>query len=101
MGSTSGKGKRFLRMYGPDTQVHGEFVLRSNHVYNHGKPYTVNVGGDNGDNYEFLKQHVTLNTTHATGNKLIGSSLIFVFEPDNNKSTTFLDTCEFKIWKIR
>ena len=101
VGFDCGKGKRFLRMYGSDTQVHGQLIIRSNHVYNHGKPFTVNIGGDNGDNYEFIKQHVTLNTMGATGNKLIGSSLIFVFEPDSNGSSTFLDTCEFKIWRVR
>ena len=101
IGRASGQGKKFTRMYGPRTQVHSQFILRGNNVYNHEKPFSVNYLGNNGDTYEFLTQHVTLNTTGATGNKLLGSSLIFVFEPDNNKSTTFLDTCEFKIWRVR
>ena len=97
----SGQGKRFTRAYGPNVQVHGQFVLRGNDVYNHGKPFSINFLGTNGDTYEFLTQHVTLNTSGATGNKLLGSSLIFVFEPDNNKTTTFLNNFEFKIWKVR
>ena len=89
----------FTRMYGSKVQVHGQFVLKGNNVYNHGKPFSVNFLGTNGDT--FLTQHVSLNTSGATGNKLLGSSLIFVFEPDNNKTTTFSDACEFKIWKVR
>ena len=101
VGRDSGRGKRFLRMYGPETQVHGQFVLRANDVFNHGKPFTLNVGGDNGDTYEFLKVHISLNTTHATGNKLLGSSLIFVFQPDGNGKSTFLGASEFKLWRVR
>ena len=51
----SGSGKRFLLMLGSDVHVHGEFALRGQHIYNHDKPYTLNVGGDNGETYEFLK----------------------------------------------
>ena len=99
-GHDSGQGKRFLRMYGTNIQLHGAFELKGNHVYNHGRPFALNVGGDNGDCYEFMKQHVTLNTTGATGNKLIGSSLTFVFEPDHNRSTNFETGCEFKLFRL-
>ena len=98
--SNSDQGKLFLRMYGTDVQLHGSFELRGNHAYNHGRPFSLNIGGDNGDCYEFMKQHLTLNTTSAQENKLIGSSLTFVFEPDHNRSTNFETTCEFKLFKL-
>ena len=70
IGRDSGVGKRFLRMLGSTVYVHGEFLLRGNHIYNHNKPYTVNIGSanqvNNGESYEFL-------------NKLIGRSLVFCF----------------------
>ena len=95
----SGSGKRFHRFTGSQSMVHGQFEPKGNEIYNHGKPFSANVAGNNGETYEFLKQHITLKST-ASGNKLIGQSLTFVFEPDNNNANTFLDTCELKLWAI-
>ena len=70
----SGSGKRFHRFTGSQSMVHGQFELIGNEIYNYDKPFSVNVGSNNGETYEFLKQHITLNSA-ATGNKLIGQSL--------------------------
>ena len=97
---SSGKGKRFLRMYGNNAQIHGQFELKGHHVYNHGKPYTVNIDGTNGETYEALTQHVTLNMSGITGNKLIGGSLIFIFQPDDNAVTNIEVSSEFKLFRL-
>ena len=52
----SGQGKRFLRMLGTDVQIHGSFELRGNSLFNHGKPFTLNIGSDNAETYEMLKR---------------------------------------------
>ena len=95
----SGSGKRFHRLTGSKPMVHGQFELKGNEIYNYDKPFSVNVGSNNGETYEFLKQHITLNSA-ATGNKLIGMSIIFVFEPDSGDETFGRD-CEFKLWVLR
>ena len=97
VGSDSGQGKRFLRIYRTNIQMHGGFELRGNDLFNHGLPYTVNIAGNYGELYHFLSQHVSL----RAGTKLIGSSLTFVFQPDHNRSTTFETSCEFKIWRLK
>ena len=68
-------------MFGKNVEIHGEFELKRNNIYNHGKPYALNIDGVNGETYEAMSQHVTLHTTGATGNKLIGSSLTLCFNP--------------------
>ena len=78
--------------------IHGQFELKGNEIYNHDKPFFVNVGSNNGETYEFLKQHITLNSA-ATRNKLIGMSIIFVFQPDSGDET-FGSDCEFKLFRI-
>ena len=88
-----------MRMFGTDVQLHGSFELRGNLLFNHGMPFALNVGSDNGESYTFLKQKLSISASH-TGNKLIGSSLNWVFEPDNNHSTTFLTSCNFMLWKL-
>ena len=100
IGSDSGQGKRFLKLTGKQTQIHGNLELKSNVIYNHGMPFTVNLDGDRGESYTFLKQKLTLNTTGANGNKLVGSSLTFVFEPYNNTATTYGQDCEFKLFRL-
>ena len=90
---------RFMRMYGTDVLVHGSFELRGQELYNHGKPFTLNIGGTNAETYEFLRQKLSIDSSHS-GSKLIGSSLMWVFEPDNNHSTTFLASYNFKLWKL-
>ena len=50
----SGTGKSFLRMYGTNVDIHGEFELRGQEVFNHGMPFVVNSGGTNGETYELL-----------------------------------------------
>ena len=97
---TSGKGGRFLRMFGSDVQVHGQFEVKGNNVYNHGRPYALNISGTNGECYEAMSQHLTLNTTYATGNKLIGLSLSWTFAPDSNSTLNFANTCEFNLFKL-
>ena len=78
--------------------IHGQFELRGNEIYNHDKPFSVNVGSNNGEMYEFLKQHLTLNSA-ATGNKLIGMSINFVFQPSSG-TETFGSDCEFKLFRM-
>ena len=97
---SSGKGGKFLEMYGSNMQVHGKFELRGNDVYNHGRPYTLTIEGDNGECFEVMNQHLSLNTTYASGNKLIGSSHNWTFEPKNNGALELLDTSEFKLFKL-
>ena len=99
VGKQSGQGKRFLRMYGTSIDVHGEFELRGQEFFNHGKPFTVNSGGTNGETYEFLKQKLSIDSS-SSRTTLIGLSLNFVFQPDNNHSTTFLTSSNFKLWKM-
>ena len=94
----SGSEKRFHRLTGSQSMIHGQFELKGNEIYNHDKPFSVNVGSNNGETYEFLKQHLTLNSA-ATGNKRIGMSINFVFQPDSGDET-FGSDCEFKLFRI-
>ena len=93
-----------MRMLGTDIQLHGSFELHENELFNHGFPFSLNVGSDNGESYTFLKQKLTIDASHMgsklIGSKLIGSSLTFVFKPEGNGATSFLNTCNFKIWKL-
>ena len=57
-------------MFGKNVEIHGEFELKMNNIYNHGKPYALNIDGVNGETYEAMSQHVTLNTTGATETSL-------------------------------
>ena len=84
-------------MFGEDIQVHGQFEIKGNNVYNHGRPYALNISGNNAECYKVMSQHLSLNTTYTTGNKLIGLSLNWEFEPDNNGTLDFADTCYFKL----
>ena len=52
--SDSGQGKRFIRFTGEKVQVHGQFELVGNHIYNHGKPYTLNLESGKGNTYEMI-----------------------------------------------
>ena len=97
---SSGKGGKFLEVYGSNVQVHGIFELRGNDVYNHGRPYTLTIEGDNGECFEVMNHHLSLNTTYASGNQLIGSSLNWTFEPKNNGALELLGTSEFKLFKL-
>ena len=97
---SSGKGGKFLQMYGSYVQVHGQLEIKGNNVYNYGRPYALNISGDNAECFEAMSQHLSLNTTYATGNKLIDSSLNWTFELENNATLNFLDVCEFKLFKL-
>ena len=87
-------GGRFMRLLGAEVNIIGQFELRSNHVYNHGKPYSLTISGDEGSSYEFMKQHLYLRSGYT---KLIGLSLNFIIQPDNNKTSTILDSSVFKL----
>ena len=95
----TGSGKRFHRLIGSRAEVYGQFVLKGNEIYNHGQPFFVNVGGENGESYEFLKQHVTLKSTVASGTKLIGMSITFVSQPDSGNET-FGSDCRIKLFRV-
>ena len=97
---TNKKGGRFFRMFGENILVHGTFKLKGNHLYNHGRPIALNLSGNNAECYEAMSQHLSLNTTYATGNKLIGLSLNWEFEPDSNGDVNFETSSEFKLFKL-
>ena len=97
---TNKKGGRFFRMFGEDIQVHSAFELKGNHLYNHGRPIALNISGNNAECYQGMSQHLSLNTTYATGNKLIGLSLNWEFEPDSNGDVNFGTSSEFKLFKL-
>ena len=71
---TNKMGGRFFHMFGENIQVHGAFELKGNHLYNHGRPIALNLSGNNAECYQAMSQHLSLNTTYSTGNKLIGLS---------------------------
>ena len=89
---------RFLRANGGFIQIHGQFELKEPHVYNHGRPYTLNIDGDNGECYEFLSQHLSRNDAYH--GRLFTNQMKFVFEVDGTHSTTFENTSEFKLFGI-
>ena len=89
---------RFLRANGADIQIHGEFELKEPHVYNHGKPYSLNIDDNNGESYEFMSQHVYKNDAYH--GRLVSDQLKFTFKVDGTHSTTFSNSSEFKLYKL-
>ena len=59
---------------------------------NCGKPYSLDYEVDasslKAKTYEFLVQNLKVNASGATGNKILGRSLVFVFEPDGTNTIT-------------
>ena len=77
------QGDYFLRGRGKKVQVMGAFRHFGNTVTNHGKPFSLNVDDLKGKSYEFMSQHLSIRPNSSATN-ILGQSLIFIIEPDNN-----------------
>ena len=92
-------GGRFQRAHGKKISIIGSFRNHGDHVENLGKPYSLNYDPDEiqGHTYEFMIQNLKINPAGATGKKILGRSLIFIFEPDNNGTMTIGGDSYFSI----
>ena len=88
-----------MRIDGAKSQTHGEFVLKEDHIYNHGRPFSMNIDpSGKGEFREYMSQSVKLNSGQT--NKLVGRQLNFKFTHDGDRVSTFASTCEWKFFKV-
>ena len=94
------KGGYFHRGSGKRVQFCGSFRYSGDTIVNRGKPYSLNTDTSvsTGKSYEFMVQKQTLDPL-SSSSTILGSSLTFVIEPDNNGTLDLKDDSYFSITK--
>ena len=81
-------GGFFHRGTGKRVRIKGSFLNNFNNIYGYEISHSLDY--ENGKSYEFVKQHLS-----TTQSQILGNSVYFVFEPDNNATMTFTDETYF------
>ena len=81
-------GGFFHRGTGKRVRIKGSFLNNFNNIYGYEISHSLDY--ENGKSYEFVKQHLS-----TTQSQILGNSVYFVFEPDNNATMTFMDETYF------
>ena len=81
-------GGFFHRGTGKRVRIKGSFLNDFNNIYGYEISHSLDY--EEGKSYEFVKQK--LNTTQS---QILGNSVYFVFEPDNNATMNFTDETYF------
>ena len=94
------QGGYFHRGSGKKVQFVGSFRYTRDTIVNRGKPYSLNTDTSvsTGRSYEFMVQKLTLDPL-AVSSSILGASLTFVIEPDNNGTLDLKDDSYFSITK--
>ena len=94
------QGGYFQRGSGRKVQFVGSFQYTGDTIVNRGKPYSINTDTSvsTGKSYEFMVLKLTLDPL-ATSSTILGSSITFVIEPDNNATLDLKDDSYFSITK--
>ena len=94
------QGGYFHRGSGKKVQFCGSFRYTGDTIVNRGKPYSLNTDTSVSDSktYEFMVQKLTLDPL-SSSSTILGSSLTFVIEPDNNGTLDLIDDSHFSITK--
>ena len=94
------QGGYFHRGSGKTVQFVGSFRYTGDTIVNRGKPYSLNTDTSvsTGRSYEFMVQKLTLDPL-ASSSSILGASLTFVIEPDNNGTLDLKDDSYFLITK--
>ena len=90
----------FLRGSGKKVQFVGSFRYSGDTIVNLGKPYSLNTetSSTSGRSYEFMVQKLTLDPL-SSSSSILGSSLTFIIEPDNNGTLDLKADSYFSITK--
>ena len=83
-------GGFFHRGTGKRVRIKGSFRNDFNNIYGHEISHTLDY--ENRKSYEFVKQHLS-----TTQSQILGNSVYFVFEPDNNATMNFTDETYFSL----
>ena len=81
-------GGFFHRGTGKRVRIKGSFLNNFNNIYGYEISHSLDY--ENGKSYEFVKQKLS-----TTQSQILGNSVYFVFEPDNNATMTFTDETYF------
>ena len=81
-------GGFFHRGTGKRVRIKGSFLNNFNNIYGYEISHSLDY--EHGKSYEFLKQQLS-----TTQSQILGNSVYFVFEPDNNATMTFTDETYF------
>ena len=94
------QGGYFHRGSGKKVQFVGSFRYTGDTIVNRGKPYSLNTDTSvsTGRSYEFMVQKLTLDPL-ASSSSILGASLTFVIELDNNGTLDLKDDSYFLITK--
>ena len=93
-------GGYFLRGSGKKVQFVGSLRYFGNTIVNRGKPYSLNTdtSTSTGRSYEFMVQKLTFDPL-SSSSSILGSSLTFITEPDNNGTLDLKADSYFSITK--
>ena len=81
-------GGFFHRGTGKRVRIKGSFLNNFNNIYGYEISHSLDY--ENGKSYEFVKQKLS-----TTQSQILGNSVYFVFEPDNNATMNFTDETYF------
>ena len=81
-------GGFFHRGTGKRVRIKGSFLNNFNNIYGYEISHSLDY--ENGKSYEFVKQELS-----TTQSQILGNSVYFVFEPDNNATMNFTDETYF------
>ena len=88
------QGGIFHRGTGKRARIQGSFLNRGTRIY--GQEISLSLDYENGKTYEFVLQDlVSRSTDHVLGN-----SIYFVFQPDNNHTMDFTDETYFSFKRL-
>ena len=86
----NGTGGFFHRGTGKRVRIKGSFLNDFNNIYGYEISHSLDY--EEGKSYEFVKQKLS-----TTQSQILGNSIYFVFEPDNNATMTFTDETYFSL----
>ena len=89
-------GGLFHRGTGKRVRIQGSFLNQSTRIYGYAQEISLSLDYENGKTYEFVMQDlVSRSTDHVLGN-----SIYFVFQPDNNHTMDFTDETFFSFKRL-
>ena len=88
------QGGYFQRETGKRVCIKGSFLNQGTNIY--GQEVSISLGYEEGEVCKFVKQHLASRCT----DHVLGNSIYFVFEPDNNYAMNFTDETYFSLKRL-
>ena len=88
------QGGLFHRGTGKRVRIQGSFLNQGTRIY--GQEISLSLDYENGKTYEFVMQDLVSRST----NHVLGNSIYFVFQPDNNHTMDFTDETFFSFKRL-